>query len=112
MVSITPWSLSKIFNKALRSTELLHAVLMLHAVYSLNVTGFGDYTYLTYTPWSLKLLLPVSAILDVLVLDPILSLCTCTARSVGRRRRRRSEAPQELALRCLYSQGGQRAETG
>lgn len=48
--------------------ELVHAAIFLHAVYRMNVTGFGSYGfYLIDTPWSLKFLVFFSAIVDIAV---------------------------------------------
>jgi len=62
-------------NLALRSFviavwffELLHAIVFLHAVYRMNVSGYGSYDfYVMDAPWSLKLLVLFSAILDIAV---------------------------------------------
>jgi len=47
--------------------EVVHAVFMFHAVYVINVNGFGSKEFLTDAPWSVKLLIPASAILDIIV---------------------------------------------
>jgi len=47
--------------------ELVHAIIMLHAVYVLDIKGFGDRSFLHNPPWSLKMLIPLSAALDIIV---------------------------------------------
>jgi len=57
----------KIFVSVVWLLEILHAIFMCHGVYTISITFFGSKKYISYSPWSIKLLLPLSALIDIAV---------------------------------------------
>ena len=62
-----PFYALHIFIHSTRVLEMLHAAFMCHVVYTINIIFFGSEKFMHYSPWSIKLLLPLSALIDMSV---------------------------------------------
>ena len=50
-----------------RIMEAVHAIIMFYAVYDINITHFKSTSFINDPPWSVRALIPASAILDIIV---------------------------------------------